>query len=157
MEYMERVNPQVPEKQQQEEDDFEHFTISGTVKVEGSPEKKIFRDTGANQSLILKGALPWTGKSNTGRKAACKGEGGIFSIPLHKVWLECGYVTGEVTVGVKETLSIDGVDMFIGNYLAGKRVIPNLQMVEDPVREMMENTPLVTVPNSTGEELVPEV
>ncbi|KAK4327206.1 hypothetical protein Pmani_002322 [Petrolisthes manimaculis] len=157
MECMERVNPQVPEKQQQEEDDFEHFTISGTVKVEGSPEKKIFRDTGANQSLILKDALPWTGKSNTGRKAACKGEGGRFSIPLHKVWLECRYVTGEVTVGVKETLSIDGVDMFIGNDLAGKRVIPNLQMVEDPVREMMENTPLVIVPNSTGEELVPEV
>ncbi|KAK4328988.1 hypothetical protein Pmani_000624 [Petrolisthes manimaculis] len=147
MECMGRVNPQVPEKQQKE-DDFEHFTISGTVKVEGSPEKKIriFRDTGANQSLILKGALPWTGKINTGRKAACKGEGGRFSIPLHKVWLECGYVTGEVTVGVKETLSIDGVDMFLGNNLAGKRVIPNLQMVEDPVREMMENTPLVTVP-----------
>ncbi|KAK3890894.1 hypothetical protein Pcinc_005193 [Petrolisthes cinctipes] len=64
----------------------------------------------------------------------------------------------EVTVGVKETLSIDGVDMFIGNDLAGKRVIPNLQMVEDPVKEMMENTTIVTVPNSTGEEkLVPEV
>ncbi|KAK4328928.1 hypothetical protein Pmani_000678 [Petrolisthes manimaculis] len=92
MECMERVNPQVPENQQQEEDEFEHFTISGTVKVEGSPEKKIriFWDTGANQSLILKGALPWTSKSNTGRKAACKGEGGRFSIPLHKVWLECG-------------------------------------------------------------------
>ncbi|KAK3893004.1 hypothetical protein Pcinc_003183 [Petrolisthes cinctipes] len=160
MEFMEGVNPQIPEKQPQEEDDFKHFTISGTVKVEGSPEKKIriFRDTGANQSLILKGALPWTGKSNTGKEAACKGEGGRFSIPLHKVWLDCGYVTGEVTVGVKETLSIDGVELFIGNDLARKRVIPNLQMVEDPVKEMMENTTLVTVPNSTGEEkLVPEV
>ncbi|KAK4294961.1 hypothetical protein Pmani_032454 [Petrolisthes manimaculis] len=55
MECMKRVKPQVPENQQQEEDEFEHFTISGTVKVEGSPEKKIriFRNTGANQSLIL--------------------------------------------------------------------------------------------------------
>lgn len=154
------INPQISEKQRQEEDDFEHFIISVTVKVEGSPEKeiRIFRDTGANQSLILKGVLPWTGKSNTGREVACKGEGGRFSIPLHKIWLDCGYVTGEVTVGVKDTLSIDGVDMFIGNDLAGKRIIPNLQMVEDPVKEMMGDDTKLTVHNSSKEqELVPEV
>ena len=158
MEFIKGVNPQLPEEQP--EDEFEHFTIIGTVKVEGSPEKKIriFRDTGANQSLILKNVLPWTEKSNTGKEAACRGEGGRFDIPLHKVWLDCGYVTGEVTVGVKETLSIDGVDMFIGNDLAGKRVIPNLQMVEDPVKEMIENPTQAAVPNPTNEEkLVPEV
>lgn len=159
MQFIEGVNTQLPEEQQ-EEDDFEYFTINGTVKVEGSPEKviRIFRDTGANQSLILKDALPWSNESSTGKKAACRGEGGGFSIPLHKVWLECGYVTGEVTVGVKETLSIDGVDMFIGNDLAGKRVIPNLLMVEDPVKEMTEDTTQAAVPNLTSEEkLVPEV
>ena len=37
-------------------------------------------------------------------------------------------------------MSIDGVEMLIGNDLAGKRVIPKLQMVEDPVKELWENT-----------------
>lgn len=160
MEVIEGMHLQIPEEEEQEGDNFEHFTISGTVKVEGSPEKKIriLRDTGANQSLILKRVLPWTDQSKIGKEVACRGEGGKFSIPLHKVWLDCGYVTGEVTVGVKDTLSIDGVDMFIGNDLAGKRVIPNLQMVEDPVKEIMESSSPLTVNDSTeGQELVPDV
>ncbi|XP_063847844.1 uncharacterized protein LOC135092952 [Scylla paramamosain] len=74
--------------------------------MEGNPEKviRILRITEANQSLILSSVFPWSEETSTGREVSCKGAGGKFSIPLHKVWLDCGYITGEVTVGVKETL-----------------------------------------------------
>ena len=121
----------LPVLEEQQEDEFEHFTITGTVRVEGSPAKtKIFRDTGAIQSLILKGAFQWTEKTSKREKVECRIEGGKFKIPLHKIWLDCRYVTGEVTMGV-ETMSIDGVEMLIGNDLAGKRIIPDLKMVEE--------------------------
>ena len=157
MEFIEKVNPEMPEKPLDDEE-YEHFSITGKVKVEGSPEKtiRILRGTGAKQSLILEDVLPWTEKSSVG-DVACRGEGGNFNIPLHKVWLDCGYVTGEVTVGVKKTLAIDGVDMLMGNDIAGKRIIPNLQMVEDPLKEMLENTTPTDVTDPIGEEFVPEV
>ena len=64
---------------------------------------------------MLRGSLPWTDKSNAGREVKCHGAGGECSVPLHKLWLERGYVTGEVTVGVKESLLVQGVDMLLGN------------------------------------------
>ncbi len=80
------------------------------MKVEGSPEKviRILRNTGANQSLILSTVLPWNEETSTGREVSCNGAGAKFSIP--KIWLDCGYITVEVTVGMKETLPVDEVD-----------------------------------------------
>ncbi|XP_063879416.1 uncharacterized protein LOC135110719 [Scylla paramamosain] len=157
--YVENMNAEIQEEPPKDEG-FEHFTSKGTVKVEGSPEKviRILRDTGANQSLILSSVLPWNEETSTGREVSCKGAGGQFSIPLHKVWLDCGYVTGEVTVGVKEALPVDGVDMLVGNDLAGGRVIPKLQMVDNPLIGMTETTTPAAVPHSTdGEAEVPEL
>lgn len=159
-EFVEDEDPILP-FESQEDEDFEHFIVEGMVKLEEGPEKKIriLRDTGANQSLILKSALPWTKETDTGRMVSCRGAGGKFCIPLHKVWLDCGYITGEVTIGVKETLPVDGVDMLMGNDLGKKRVIPNLQMVENPLKEMTEaTTTQAAVHHSTrGEAEVPEV
>ncbi len=106
---------------------FEHFTSEGTMKVEESPEKVIrtFRAAGDSQSLILSSVLPWDEETTTGREFSCMCAGDIFSIVLHKFC--AGYVTGEVTVGVKETLPVDGVDMSVGNDLVGGRVIPKFR------------------------------
>ena len=159
LEFIRDMNPtSSPEEQQQE--DFEHFTIKGKVKLSGGQEKeiRILRDTGANQSLILQKVLPWDEESKTGREVACKGAGSKFNVPLHTIWLDCGYVTGEVVVGVKDTLPVDGVDMLMGNDLAGKKVIPNLQMVENPVQEILESNIPTTVLDSTSMgDMVPEV
>ena len=150
----------LPSPEQQTEEEFERFVIKGKAKLNGGQEReiRILRDTAANQSLILANVLPWNQESNTGKDVVCKGAVCKFDIPLHKVWLDCGYVTGEVTVGVKDTLPIDGVDMLMGNDLAGGKVIPNLQMVENPVQEILESNSPVTVPNLTPlEDMVPEV
>ena len=48
------------------------------------------------------------------------------------MWLETGFVVGKVKVGVSDELPIDGVDMLLANDLAGKKVVPELQMIENP-------------------------
>ncbi len=78
--------------------------------------------------------------------------GGKFSIPLHKFWLDCGYVTEEVSVGVKDTLLIDGMDMLVGNNLAGGRVILKLKMIDTPLVGMTEATTPAALPHSTNGE-----
>lgn len=45
--------------------------------------------------------------------------------------------------------------MFLWIYLPENRVISNLQMVEDPVKEISENSIQAAAPNPTSEEVTP--
>lgn len=46
----------------------------------------------------------------------------IIPVPVHIMELACGLVTGEVAVGVCPALPVEGIDMILGNNLAGNRV-----------------------------------
>ena len=54
-----------------------------------------------------------------------------MSIPLHYVWLKTGFAVGKVKVGVSEELLIEGVDMLLGNDIAVKSVVPELEIIEN--------------------------
>ena len=83
----------------------------------------ILRDTGATQSLILEDALPFSSHSDTGMTVLLQGaELGTYHVPLHKVHLKCGLVTGAVVVGVRPSLPVQGVSLILGNNLAGGQV-----------------------------------
>ena len=45
-----------------------------------------------------------------------------FSVPLHRLVLNCGLAQGEVSVGVRPQFPVKGVHMILGNDLAGDRV-----------------------------------
>ena len=45
-----------------------------------------------------------------------------FSVPLHRLVLNCGLVQGEVSVGVRSQLPVEGLHMILGNDLAGDKV-----------------------------------
>ena len=44
------------------------------------------------------------------------------SVPLQKVVLNCDIVSGLVMVGVRHSLPIKGIDLILGNDLAGEKV-----------------------------------
>lgn len=48
------------------------------------------------------------------------------SVPLHKVTLHSDLVTGEVVVGLRPVLPIEGVPLILGKKLEGDRVWPNV-------------------------------
>ena len=46
----------------------------------------------------------------------------VLRVPLHKVMLSCDLFQGEMAVGVRPALPVDGVTMILGNGIAGSRV-----------------------------------
>lgn len=63
----------------------------------------------------------------------------VVPVPLHSVVLNCGLVHGEVTMGVRPALPIEGVDVILGNGLAGSRV-----WAEGPPPPIVLSSPTVT-------------
>ena len=118
-------------------DKFKPFITEGFVSFVGDSHLqpiKILRDTGAIQSLILEGILPFSEKSSVGANVLISGvEGGTISVPLHKTHLQSNLVTGVVTLGVISSLPVEGISMLLGNDLAGWKVIPEVHVVETPV------------------------
>lgn len=106
--------------------DFSAFISDGLVSLlEGKQQVpiKILRDTGALDSFILESVLPFSRQSDTGKCVLIRGMGLVpFSSSLHKVTLTCGLVEGDVVVGVRPKLPVEGVHMILGNDLAGSKV-----------------------------------
>lgn len=105
---------------------FSPFVTEGYVSLVGSKEGrqvKIFRDTGATESFISENVLPFSSDSYAGTNVLIKGIGlNVVSVPLHKVMMVSDLVQGEVILGVRPCLPVAGVDIILGNNLAGSRV-----------------------------------
>ncbi len=88
---------------------------------------EILRDTGAVDSFILESILPFSSQSETGERMLVRGMGlNILSVPLQKVKLHSDLVTGEVVIGLRPVLPIEGVHLILSNKLAGDHVWPNV-------------------------------
>ena len=102
------------------------FISDGFVSQVGSDSQvpvKILRDTGAFDSYVLGSVLSFSEKTDTGDKILMRGMGlGVVPVPVHKMNLDCELVQREVTMGVRPALPIEGVDIILGNDLAGSRV-----------------------------------
>ena len=96
----------------------------------------ILRDTGASQSLMLSSVSPESTDGEVGAKALIQGiDGSYVPVPLRRVVLKSGLVSGVVTVGVVPSLPIDGVDFLLGNDLAGDKVSVTPVLVDAPAEQ----------------------
>ena len=99
------------------------------VSLVGSDEKvrvKILRDTGSFDSFILASALPFSEDTYVGLFIPVLGMGlNVLQVPLHKMMLFSDLFQGEVVVGMRPALPINGVTMILGNDIAGSRVWAN--------------------------------
>ena len=50
--------------------------------------------------------------------------GKVSTIPLYEIHLESSLVKGDVIVGAAQSLPVSGIQMLLGNDLAGSRVVP---------------------------------
>jgi len=86
----------------------------------------ILRDTGSSQSLLLSGILNLTSEDYTGKNVLISGVcGQTLAIPLYRVVLQSGLVSpGKqvVEIGLTSSLPVEGVQVLIGNDLAGSKV-----------------------------------
>lgn len=115
---------------------YDGFTSLGAVsEFRDGPQASvtILRDTGATQSLLLKGAVDLPESTFLGKSAIIKGLGGCYgAVPLHRIYLESNLVTDYVTVGVVPNFPCDGIGLILGNDLAGTKVCMALEVSEQP-------------------------
>lgn len=131
---------------------YQPFITEGTISLEGSAHQysvRILRDTGATQSFVLAGKLPFSNQSFCGSHVSCRGIAMKYvKVPLHRVSLDSCLATGEYKVGVCPSLPVEGVTFIMGNDIAGGKVIPVLEVLDSPkvcdlLDEVSENHPTV--------------
>ena len=112
---------------------FLPFTSKGFIETKDTKVPvTIFRDTGAMQTLLRKGvALGET----TGRYIVLSSIFGKGAVPLCRISLTCDVYAGPAEVAVLHELPVDGVDVILGNDLAGEKVglAPPPVLSEKPV------------------------
>ena len=111
--------------------------ISGVVSLVGdensSQKVKILRDTGATQSLMLDSVLPLIENSFTGANVLISGvEMGVLEVPLHEVNIKSSLINGNIVIGMRPSLSVEGISLILGNDLAGERLMVDPRVVEKP-------------------------
>ena len=130
---------------------FKPFIFDGFVSLSGKAEDqrpvRILRDTACSQSLILSGVLPLSVQSDV--CAVVRGiEMGCVPAPLRQIYVKSGIMTGFFTVGVRSCFPIDGIDLIMGNDIAGGKVYPVPEIVDFPIAdadELATNHPRVFV------------
>ena len=118
-------------------ENYKPFISEGVVSLVGdensSQKVKILRDTGATQSLMLDSVLPLTENSFTGANVLISGvEMGILEVPLHEVNIKSSLVNGNIVIGTRPSLPVEGISLILGNDLAGERVMVDPRVVEKP-------------------------
>uniref|UniRef100_A0A8P4KNJ7 Gypsy retrotransposon integrase-like protein 1 n=1 Tax=Dicentrarchus labrax TaxID=13489 RepID=A0A8P4KNJ7_DICLA len=134
-----------PEKEEVDER-YRPFILQGSVSLTGKEEDQvpitILRDTGANQSLILQKVLPFSSASFCGSDALVLGvKMSTVRAPLHTVFLRSPLISGPMSFGLRTRLPVRGVAMILGNDLAGKKVFPTPEVIENPVADSCVSVP----------------
>lgn len=135
---------------------FMPFITKGAVRMVESTQTvpvKILRDTGSEETFVLESVLPFSPASYTGSNVLIKGIGlNVMSVPLHKIVLQSVLVQGEVEVAVRSCLPVEGVQVILGNDLAGDRVwrndSPHLVVTPCPMILKSDGDDSLTCPSS---------
>ena len=118
-------------------ENYKPFISEGVVSLVGdensSQKVKILRDTGATQSLMLDSVLPLTENSFTGANVLISGvEMGILEVPLHEVNIKSNLINGNIVIGMRPSLPVEGISLILGNDLAGEKVMVDPRVVDKP-------------------------
>lgn len=116
----------------------------GFVSLVGGEDKvpvKILRDTGTYDFYVVNSVLPFSNESDTGDKILSYGMGfTTLPVPLHKLILTSELLQGDISMGVRPALPVDGVHFILGNGLAGSMVWADV-----PLSTIVASAPLKTV------------
>ena len=108
----------------------------------------MLRDTGASQLFLLTDALQLSEATSCGSNVLVQGiERGFLTVPLHRVHVQTDLVSGWFKVGVRPALPVPGIVFIMGNDVAGGKVRPVLEVLNQPeystTPEMPPSDPIV--------------
>ena len=119
-------------------ENYKPFISEGVVSLVGdensSQKVKILRDTGATLSLMLDSVLPLTENSFTFANVLISGvEMGVLEVPLHEVNIKSSLINGNIVIGMRPSLPVQGISLILGNDLADEKVMVDPRVVEKPI------------------------
>ncbi len=128
---------------------YDPFICQGTISLSRLSQDAVpvtmLRDTGASQSFVLASVLPFSEESYCGSDVLIQGiELGVMKVPLHNVHIRSGLITGLVKLAVRHQLPVKGVSLIIGNDLAGEKVLPLPEVIENPMCEPVTSSELAS-------------
>lgn len=125
--------------------DFRPLISNGSVSLVGDVKSvpvTIPRDTAAKQSLIRGGVLPFSDQSYCGSDVLAWGiKMSVVRAPLHFVQLTSRIVSGKFQIAVRSQLPVAGIDLLLGNDLAGGKVFPSPEVIENPITNVCISDP----------------
>ncbi|KAK4316239.1 hypothetical protein Pmani_012591 [Petrolisthes manimaculis] len=125
---------------------FRAFTFTGRVALSQQDQTfpiTILRDTGAAQSILVHDAVLNLSRKLTGEHVLLSDlSTSQVSHPLAQVYLECPFFNADVKVAVKYgVLPVKGVQLLLGNDLAGALIVPNVTTIDEPLPEVLVEAP----------------
>lgn len=122
------------------DENFKPFIGQGMVSLSDRENDQVpatmLRDTGTAQSFILESSLPFSEETYCGSDVLVQGIAmRVEKIPLHNIYIRSEWVTGFVKVAVRARLPINGVILIVGNDLAGGKVFPLPEVIQNPLDE----------------------
>ena len=130
---------------------FKEFKFDGAIVHSENDRNSVtvLRDTGAAISLLSSKALPNIKTCLTGEKLLMKDLTRTTSIPLAEIYLDCPLVKDKVVLGILDSdMPVDGVNLLLGNDLAGNLTVPNLVISSTPVEVEPDVNPVAVVTRS---------
>ena len=126
-----------PETESDYMENYKPFISEGVVSLVGdessSQKVKILRDTEATLTLMLDSVLPLTENSFTGANVLISGvEMGVLEVPLHEVNIKSSLINGNIVIGMRPSLPVEGISLILKNDLAGEKVMVGPRVVEKP-------------------------
>uniref|UniRef100_A0A3Q2WM65 HIRA-interacting protein 3-like n=1 Tax=Haplochromis burtoni TaxID=8153 RepID=A0A3Q2WM65_HAPBU len=122
---------------------FRPFVSTGFLSLSGDAGDRvpiiILRDTGAKHSVARRGVVSFSQQSYCGSDLLVWGiKVSMLRMPLHTVTLTSSFISGAVRVGVRDQLPIEGIDLVLGNDLAGGKVFPAMpEVIECPTSDRL--------------------
>ena len=82
---------------------------------------------------MLDSVLPLTENSFTGANVLISGvEMGVLEVPLHEVNIKSSLINGNIVIGMRPSLPVEGISLIHENDLAGEKVMVDPTVVEKP-------------------------
>ena len=57
---------------------------------------------------------------------------GVLEVPLHEVNIKSSSIKGNIVIGMRPSLSVEGISLILGNDVAGEKVMVDSRVVEKP-------------------------
>ena len=82
---------------------------------------------------MLDSELPLTENSFIGLNVLISGvEMGVLEVPLHEVNIKSNLINGNIVIGMRPSLPVEGISLILRNDLAGEKVMVDPRVVEKP-------------------------